>query len=117
MKKFIIFLFVLALFTGYCQPAAAQFWKKWFHKEEPRVYKKKKKPVADKPIVKPKKKRELSFPESKIRTRYRVDVLAQLYLNTLIKDDKPTFKGKIPDKAIAGIDFYEGVKLASDTLK
>jgi hypothetical protein len=39
-----------------------------------------------------------------------------LYLNNLIKDDKPIFKGKIPDKAVTGIDFYEGVKLAADTL-
>ena len=63
-----------------------------------------------------KKKREIEYPQSIAKERYRIDVLLPLYLDELVKEDKPTFKGKVPEKAQPGINFYEGVNLAVDTL-
>jgi hypothetical protein len=57
------------------------------------------------------------YPESKIKSRYRIDIIIPLYLDELVQDNKLTFTGKIPDKAQAGINFYQGIKLAADTLK
>ena len=70
----------------------------------------------DEPIkAKPKKKPEVAYPRSTIKDVYRIDVLVALYLDELVKIDKPAFK-KIPEKAVNGIDFYQGIKLATDTL-
>lgn len=68
--------------------------------------------------VKPEKKRKkkkLELPDSKKRDRYRVDVLIPLYLDELVKDNKVQ-KDRIPEKALAGLLFYEGIRLAVDTL-
>lgn len=118
MKRFtaIFFLFVFFL-AGANQPASAQFWKNWFKKEKRKPVKKKPKNTKEKAAIPEKKKHEILYPVSVNKSRYRIDVFAQLYLNELIKDGKTTFKGKIPEKAVQGIDFYEGVKLAADTLK
>lgn len=61
-------------------------------------------------------------PEEKVavlptKNRYRVDVLASLYLDELVKGGAVTFKDKIPDKAIPGVAFYAGVNIAADSLK
>ncbi len=67
---------------------------------------------------KPKKKvLEVDYPRSAMKEVYRIDVLVPLYLDELVKNNKPTYKGKVPDKAASGIDFYQGVKLAADTLE
>lgn len=67
---------------------------------------------------KPKKKvLEVDYPRSTIKDVYRIDVLVPLYLDELVKNNKPAYKGKVPDKAASGIDFYQGVKLATDTLE
>ena len=98
----------------------AQFWKKWFDKEE-------KKPVRRPPVppkkatetttrTKAKKKESIEYPETQLRERYRIDVLVPLYLDELVKNNKPTFKDKVPEKASAGLSFYEGIKLAADSL-
>ncbi len=108
----------------YCQPAEAQFLKKLFGKKEQPVKKKPvvkdKAPLKDKVVKKEKpakkKRSDIDYPNSVYKQRYRVDVLVPLYLNELVKNDKPVFKGKLPDKAIAGLDFYEGIKLAADSL-
>jgi hypothetical protein len=71
------------------------------------------KPVT--PYVK--KKQAVSYPETVKKSRYRVDILAQLYLDDLVMDDKPAFKDKIPNKALAGVAFCQGAMLAADTLK
>lgn len=112
---YLIILFI-GLLSGYSNPAAAQFWKKWFKKEQPKRKLPPKKPAAkDKP--KPvKKKHEVTYPATQMKPRYRVDVFAQLYLDELVKGGKATFKGKLPVKAAAGMEFYEGVKIAADTL-
>src|SRR5687768_10734995 len=107
-----LFLLMTVLMLGYSNPADAQFWKKIFKKEEKRK-KPVKKPVVKKPDPpKPvKKKREVNYPVSEKKNGYRVDVLVPLYLDELVKDDKPTFKGKVPEKAAGGMEFYEGLQL------
>lgn len=120
--KVLYFVLATLLLTGYSHTAKAQFWKKLFNKEE-------KKPVKRKPQPKPQpdvkehkdikaspKKQETDLAETVKKDRYRVDVLVPLYLDELVKDGKPTFKGKVPEKATTGLEFYEGIKLAADTL-
>jgi hypothetical protein len=117
MKRTVtLILLFTALLSGYSNPAEAQFWKK--KKKEQRRKPVPKKPVVkEKPIAKPvKKKRELVYPPTEKKARYRVDVLAPLYLSELVKDEKVTFKGKLPAKVLPGMEFYEGIKLAADTL-
>ncbi len=120
MKRTIgLMILLVALLGCYSQPAHAQFWKEWFKRKE--KSKSKPKPAPKKPVVKEKpvvKKKEniQDYPASVKKDRYRVDVFAQLYLDELVRDGKPVFKGRIPEKAIQGLDFYEGLKLAADTL-
>lgn len=113
-----LILWLSLLFAGISQPAQAQFWKKWFKKEQPRrkPVPKKRSVVKEKPKPVKKKKHEVTYPVTQVKTRYRVDVFAQLYLDELVKNNKATFKGKLPSKAEAGMEFYEGVKIAADTL-
>jgi len=106
--------------SGTYEHAEAQFWKKWFGKKEQQH---KRKPVQHKkvePVTKTKppekKRREIEYPASRLKSRYRVDVLAALYLDDLVKNDKPVYKDKIPEKALQGMDFYQGIQLAADTL-
>ena len=119
MRRFYLqLLLAFVCMFGSAQTASAQFWKNWFRKEEKHTYHKKVKPINTEPkkSINPFKKKDIEFPESKVKSRYRVDVFVALYLNSLIKGDKPTFKGRIPEHALVGIDFYEGLKLAADTL-
>lgn len=51
------------------------------------------------------------------KSSYRVDVLAPLYLDELVKEGAATFKDKIPDKALPGVAFYAGINIAADSLK
>lgn len=116
-----LFLFILScILLGAPQQSKAQFWKKLFGTEEK---KKSKKKPATKPKEKPaveagkKKRKTLEYPASKVKTRYRIDVLVPLYLDELVQNNKVTFKDrKVPEKAVTGLSFYEGIKLASDTL-
>jgi len=100
--------------------AHAQFWKKWFEKEEKRKPRPRTpaKPREKQPAESAgkKKKKTIEYPASKIKSRYRVDVLIPLYLDELVKEDKLTYKDRIPEKAAIGVSFYEGIKLAADTL-
>jgi len=113
-----LFMLFTVLMLAYTTPAEAQFWKKLFKKEDTQRRKPVKKPASKKPEPpKPdKKKREVNYPVSEKKNRYRVDILAPLYLDELVKDDKPAFKGKVPDKAAGGIEFFEGISLAVDSL-
>lgn len=118
MKRIACYL-VLTVIVAFSIPnhANAQFWKSWFEKKETR--KRKYKPVQHKsaeentvPKATPfKKKLEVQYPTTVKKKTYRVDVLVPLYVDELEKSDK-----KFPDKAITGVDFYEGIKLAIDTL-
>lgn len=110
----------------WCVPyrAEAQFLKKLFGKKEPPP--RRTQPAAAKPGTKaatPPKKvtrktrtEQLSYPRSELKSRYRVDVLVPLYLNELVKNGKAVSPDQIPDKAVPGITFYEGIQLAADTL-
>ncbi len=117
-KTLILFCIFTLLLLLPATHAEAQFWKKIFKKEQPkRKPPVKKPPVKEKPTaVKPGKKREIDYPASELKIRYRVDVLIPLFLGELVKDGKPTYKGKIPEKATSGLDFYDGIKLAADSL-
>ena len=55
------------------------------------------------------------YPASKIKLRYRIDVLLPLYLDELVEEDQPVFD-HLPDKATNGYQFYEGILLAKDSL-
>ena len=57
------------------------------------------------------------YPATTMKNRYRVDVLAPLYLDDLVKGSSVTFKNKLPEKAQPGISFYQGIKIAADSLK
>lgn len=114
------FLLIALLLIGISNHADAQFFKRLFGGEK-KTKKVETAPVKKKPAAKPKpaqvvKKKDPDYPETKRKSVYRVDVFAHLYLDELVKDGRPAYKGKLPEKAIAGLDFYEGVKLAADTL-
>jgi hypothetical protein len=64
-----------------------------------------------------KKKKANLYPETKMKSMYRVEVLMPMYLDELVKGGQVSFRGKIPDKALPGISFYEGISIAADSLK
>ncbi|HEY9177600.1 MAG TPA: hypothetical protein VIN07_07920 [Flavipsychrobacter sp.] len=71
---------------------------------------------APAPRPKPPKK-DFDYPESEMKNRYRIDLLASFYLPELVQDGKVAAKGKLPDKVIPSLKFYEGIVIAADTLK
>ena len=88
-------------------------------KEVKKVIAKKETPdqnLPDAPVVVVKKQDKRSAHASK-KYRYRVDVLAPLYLDELVKGGSVTYKDKIPDKALPGVAFYAGINIAADSLK
>lgn len=91
-------------------------------KEEKRKHKNKKEKTGNKKDKKtghnystPARRHNVNYPASVHKTRYRVDLLTPLYLDELVHDNKPAHN-EIPEKAAAGIAFYQGVKLAADSL-
>jgi len=58
---------------------------------------------------------DIEFPASQRKKHYRVDVLAPLYLDELVRNGYVV--KDIPEKAVAGLNFYKGVQIAVDTLK
>ena len=59
-----------------------------------------------------------AYPLTRMKSRYRIDILAALYLDELVKGGEVTFaNNKIPEKAAQGLAFYEGVLIAADSLK
>lgn len=65
----------------------------------------------------PAKPKPFEYPATERKPRYRVDVLVQLYLDELVQGNKSVYKVRIPEKATPGMNFYEGIKLATDTLR
>jgi hypothetical protein len=63
------------------------------------------------------KKNEVKYPPTVKKSHYRIDVIAPLYLDELVQGDAVTFKDKVPEKAAPGLAFYQGVKLAADSLQ
>jgi hypothetical protein len=109
--KVLLLLLCLALGNG----ASAQFWKRGGGKRK-KAAALNIDSVASEPVANSKKKRAIEYPQSIAKERYRIDVLLPLYLDELVKEDKPTFKSKVPEKAQAGISFYEGLSIAVDSL-
>ncbi len=60
---------------------------------------------------------EDNYPTTQMKGRYRIDVLAALYLDDLVKGNTVAYKTKMPERAEQGIAFYEGVQIAADSLK
>lgn len=116
MRYRICFVLLLVTATLYTNRADAQFWKNWFHKKETKKYPAHKSATKVKPKPSVKKPAAWEYPASVKKTRYRIDFFAPLYLDELIKNNKSVYKGRLPEKAVTGLDFYEGVKLAADTL-
>jgi hypothetical protein len=65
----------------------------------------------------PKRRHNITYAATQMKSRYRVDLLASMYLDELVKDGAPVHKDKLPEKASAGVAFYQGVKLAADSLR
>lgn len=122
-----------SLFAGLClllaNPAHAQFWRKWIREEEPRRSKTIAHPASMRTDVKPadnapaspapqrrKKEEKKKEKELVLKDRYRIDVLAQMYLPELVAGGKPVYKSHIPDKVLPALNFYQGIRLAADTL-
>ena len=119
---FFSILLSLAMLGGNV-PANAQFFKRLFggkeephRKPAPRPQPKSNAASGKKAIAKRTGPDEIVYPKSIRKERYRIDVFVPLYLNECVKGDKHVSKDKIPEKALPGINFYEGVKLAVDTL-
>lgn len=62
------------------------------------------------------KKQQIYYPDSRMKKQYRVAVIAPLFLDELVRGESVTFKEKVPEKAAAGLAFYQGMKLAADSL-
>ncbi len=63
------------------------------------------------------RRQELAYPDSRMQKRYRIAVIVPLYLDELVRGESVTFKDKVPDKAADGLAFYQGLKLAADSLR
>jgi hypothetical protein len=63
------------------------------------------------------KKQEVYYAPSKFKKRYCVSVIVPLFLDELVRGESVTFKEKVPDKAVPGLAFYQGVKMAADSLQ
>lgn len=70
---------------------------------------------SDKVNAKSNEKR-IEYGKSTKRDRYRIDVLIPLYLDETVIDGKLAIQGKMPEKVQSGLSFYQGIKLAIDTL-
>src|SRR5690554_5338392 len=111
MKKFALLCSIIIL-CFYVFPSHAQFWRKK-KKEKTIQIKEDEKIKGGKEEAIPK---EFKYPESKIKDRYRIDVLIPLNINNLIdEDDKPIYETPPPSMK-NNIHFYEGIKMAADSL-
>ncbi len=118
------YCFLAALLLGSLAPhtSEAQFLKRLFGKEEKPVHRKplppRPKPQApkDQPAAKKKEDNRLRLAETVKKERYRIDILGPLYLGELVANGKPVYKSHLPDKTLPGLGFYQGIKLAADTL-
>lgn len=115
-----VLLLLLCIAIG--NSATAQFWKGGSGRKTKKVNSLSKYPIKPKALEKPKaekpkRKKQIDYPQSVKKDRYRIDVMIPLYLDEMVKDGQVMIKGKIPEKAQSGINFYEGIKLAVDTLK
>jgi hypothetical protein len=124
LRRYCLFVALLGLSLA---PATseAQFLKNLFGGRDNDMRPVKRKPVApkpkaqaqkDQPLAKKKEESRLKLAETEKKDRYRVDVLGPLYLSELVSNGKAVYKSHLPDKALPGVSFYQGIKLAVDTL-
>lgn len=116
LNKISFFSIVFVLSCFFHQDATAQFWKK---KSKPKTAVPNNNDNADLYAEIPKSNgspKPIEYPSSKLKIRYRIDVLLPLYLNELVQDNKVAFEQKLPEKVIASYHFYEGILLAKDSL-
>ena len=73
----------------------------------------KEEPVAEQPVIR--KWKDIEYAPTQKKAHYRIDILAPMYLDELVKNGYAV--RDIPEKAVAGINFYKGVQIAADTLK
>lgn len=105
-------------------PAQAQFLKKLFNNEQERPIRHTQHgnhtnqsgaSTAELSANKPKQDK-LLLSKSHFKSRYRIDVLASLFLDELVRDGKPVYKSHLPEKVMPGLDFYHGIQIAAETL-
>lgn len=99
-------------------PVQGQFWKKWFGSREDKAGKSEmaEESEEERRSATPSDAMIFRYPESQKRDRYRIDLLLPLYLDELVSGDRPQFRGRVPDKASSSLEFYQGAKLAADSL-
>lgn len=69
----------------------------------------------DAPVAVVRKWSDIEYVPTQKKAHYRIELLAPLYLDELVKNGYAS--REIPDKAQAGINFYKGVQIAADSLK
>lgn len=124
MKRLFSFSVFTALMLVAVPRTDAQIFQKLFGKKEKKqVHKPTNKPTPTKPATKkpsaPARKShsdQMDLPRTVRKERYRVDVLASIYLNETVKGGKSIYAVKLPEKVLPGLNFYEGIKLATDSL-
>ncbi len=67
------------------------------------------------PVMVIRKWSDIEYAPSQRKSHYRIDVLAPLYLDELVKNGYAV--KDIPEKAVAGLNFYKGVQIAADSLR
>lgn len=67
------------------------------------------------PVMVIRKWADIEYAPSQRKTHFRIDVLAPLFLDELVKNGYAV--KDIPEKAVAGLNFYKGVQIAADSLK
>lgn len=123
MKRLFTFSVFTALVFASASPAEAQLFKKLFGKKERKpahktVMKPTTKPLTKKPTAPPKKTQaeKMALPPTVKKDRYRIDILTSVYLNEVVKGGKSVYAVRLPEKVLPGLNFYEGVRMATDTL-
>jgi len=125
MNKRLSIFFVTLLVCLWGLPAHAQLFKRLFGKDDPKPVHRTAAPhtsptrptktVAE-PVKATKGPEILKLGKSILKNKYRIDVLAFVYLNELVANGKPIYKSHLPNKVLPGLGFYQGVKLAADSL-
>ncbi len=113
-------LFGILILTSYSNDADAQFWKNWFKKSKRNAERRQDLDGRVQPpdvIYEPVDKPTDTRPIQPKKNRYRVDLLMPLYMNELVKEGEIIDKSNLPTKVLPSLYFYEGLKMAVDTLK
>jgi hypothetical protein len=114
MKRCFLFLCMTGLLTAALpEHAEGQVLQRIFGKEKKGSKSRK---GATVPPKVPAKTQRVDYPQTRMKSRYRIDVLLPLYLDELVKNNKTTFRDRVPAKSLPAVSFYEGLKMAADTL-